>query len=126
MKAFGAMVVPQSCGAEPVPNSPIRSEPLAVPSEPQVVSQAQPEEPPTEIPASTGLWVEMRNGILVVNAFLEDGTKLPWRWISAFHFDGYPATWVEAKGVRYHMRTPGLTPRKRTERQLAAADERRP
>ncbi len=68
----------------------------------------------------------MRNGLLLANAFLDDRTELPWRWISAFSFDGYPSTWVEAKGVRYHMRTPGLTPRKRTERQLAAVDERRP
>ena len=64
--------------------------------------------PPCNLPLPflMGVWLELRDGVPVVHALLEDGAEIPARWISAFNLDGYPTPWVEAQGVRYFLRKP--------------------
>ncbi len=69
---------------------------------PQAPAMAPVDDRP-EVPALTGVWSEIRKGRIVVHAYLEDGSRIPPQWITAYNLDDAPAGWVEAKGVRYYF-----------------------
>lgn len=62
-------------------------------------------ERPDQVPELEGVWVEIKSGAPVVHAILGDGSELPPRWVSGYNLNDYPSGWVEARGVRYFLRT---------------------